>query len=131
MNGKPYKEKKVKTNYRFVGKLGSAKQIDGKFKAADTMVPIFITRVHKETSEKDIEEYVRNKTQENIVLEKITTKKEMDYNAYKFFVSKQKMFMFLDTSLWPEGVIFRQFVNFKHKNITLNRNGLYSKQLNG
>lgn len=82
--------KKVKSVNRFVGKTGSARTIDDKFRATDVMVPVFITKIHKHTTERDITEYIRNKTQENIIMEKITTLKENNYNAYNFFCVRIK-----------------------------------------
>lgn len=108
--------RKPKLSYRYQSKTGSACDIIGKFKAADTKVPIFITNVHKDTTVKDITEYIREKTKENISLERIIMKEEKDHNAYKFFVSENKLSMFLNDSLWPKGILFRRFMHFKQRN---------------
>lgn len=109
--------RKPKTgSYRYRGAAGVSNDENCNFKAADRKVPIFITMVHKDTTESDIMEYVYNKTQEKIKLEKISfLKGNKDYNAYKFFVSERKISIFLDETLWPQGVIFRRFVNFRRK----------------
>lgn len=102
---------------------------DSNFKAADRTIPMFITKVHKDTTEQDIIDYVYKKTQENIKLEKISFFREnKDYNAYKFFVSERKIQIFLDKTLWPQGVIFRRFVNFKR---TTSTNGSTVNTVNG
>ncbi|KAJ8736491.1 hypothetical protein PYW08_007147 [Mythimna loreyi] len=87
-----------------------------KFKAADTKIPLFITNVHKDVSEADIEEYVFDKTKEKISPIKIKMLKERNYNAYKFFVSKSRLDVFLNDSLWPTGISFRRFVHLKDTN---------------
>lgn len=101
--------------YRYTGSAGICRDNEGKFKAADRKIPIFITRIHNDTTEKDIIDYVFNKTKEMILLEKISFKYEREYKAYKFFILESKSSLFLDSGLWPQGIIFRRFVNFKRK----------------
>lgn len=113
--------------YRYLGTAGISRDSEGKFKAAEKKVPIFITKVHKATTEKDITEYVYEKTRENIALEKISFRYEREYNAYKFFVSEHKLTLFLDNKLWPQGVIFRRFVNFTQRKL----NGVNSDAVSG
>lgn len=111
------------TRYRYMGAAGVSND-ESNFKAADRKVPMFITMVHRDTTENDIMEYVYNKTKEKITLEKISFSREnKDYNAYKFFVSERKIEMFLDKTLWPQGVIFRRFVNFKRNHSSSGTNG--------
>lgn len=119
--------RKTKLNYRYLSKTGSACENIGKFKAAETAVPIFITKVHKDTTEHDITEYIREKTQEVISLERIVMKQVKDHNAFKFFVSENKVNTFLNDSLWPQGILFRRFMHFKQ------RSSVYGtqKQING
>lgn len=105
--------------YRYQGTAGISRDMEGNFKAADTKIPIFITKIHKDTLEKDIVDYVYKKTNEKITLEKIIFKQERNHKAYKFFVSECKLSVFLDDKLWPQGVIFRRFVNF-HRNTNSN-----------
>ncbi|RVE53771.1 hypothetical protein evm_001663 [Chilo suppressalis] len=100
--------RKTKMNYRYHGTTGVSQDDEGKFKAAVNKVPIFITKVHKDTTDSDIRDYVYKKTKENITLEKISFKRERGYKAYKFFVSEQKLSVFLDSNLWPQGIIALQ-----------------------
>lgn len=100
-------------NYRYLGNKGNCKDYQGKFKAVEKRYPIFITKIHKDTSEKDITDYIFEKTKQLITLEKITFRQEREHNAYKFFVPEEKLSLFLDSELWPQGIIFRRFVNFK------------------
>lgn len=87
-----------------------------KFRAAEPKVPILITNVHKDTSKSDITEYIREKTKDNISLDQIVMKnKNSNHNAYKFYVCKNKVNMFLDEKLWPSGVIFRRFITSSYK----------------
>lgn len=108
------KSRKV-SKYRFLGTSGINRDSEGKFKAAESMVPIFITKIHKETTDTDIKSYVYKNTQEHISLEKVSFKHERNYNAYKFFVKEHKVPMFLENKLWPQGIIFRKFVNYRRK----------------
>lgn len=65
--------------YRYTGSAGVCRDNEGKFKAADSRIPILITTIHNDTSEKDITDYVFNKTKEIILLEKISFKYEREY----------------------------------------------------
>lgn len=84
-----------------------------KFKAADIKIPLFINNVDKNTKEADIMEYISSKTQVNVNLRKVNSKEQKQYNAYIVYVPKNKLSVFMNDSLWPEGVYFRRFVDFK------------------
>lgn len=107
-----------RTKNLFQGKTGMV-EVDTyeKFRAADKKIPMFITNVDKNTLESDIIDYIQRKTHESIQLEKISMKRQCDHNAFKFLVSQYKMHLYLDEKLWPKGVIFRLFINFKNKRI--------------
>lgn len=109
------KSRNDKKSYRYAGQMGCASQNECNFKAADTRIPIFITNVHRETTIKDISDYIHNKTQERVTLEKISIKRDKGHNAFKFFVSEQKLSLFLEVSLWPKGIIFRRFVHYNDR----------------
>lgn len=101
---------------RFVGKPGTASVgIDSKFKAADNKMPLYIYNVSKNTSVCDIITYIKNKTNVDIQLEKMNMKSTKDYAAYKVFVPKHKMNIFLSDDLWPDGVLYRRFVDFTQR----------------
>ncbi|XP_052758216.1 uncharacterized protein LOC113515160 [Galleria mellonella] len=107
-------KKKVK-KYRFIGQLGKAStDANGRFKAAEIKVPLFISNVSKDTKEEDISEYIKKKTGDIVTLHKINTKKERSYNCYKLFVSKNKIQQFLNDEIWPDGISFRRYVYLKH-----------------
>lgn len=108
---------KPTTNYRYSGKTGSCSENGGKFRAAEVKVPIFISRVHKETTSDDIAEHIYSKLQEHVKLEKLSLKEQRDHNAYKFFVPENKLSMFMDDKLWPQGIVFRRFVHYKQRKI--------------
>lgn len=88
-----------------------------KFKAADIRIPLFLNNVDIHTSDSDIIKYILNKTKVNVSLQKINTKIRRQYNAYKICVPKTKLTLFLEGSLWPEGVSIRRFVEYKDNNI--------------
>lgn len=101
---------------RFKGQTGIARtNVNSKFKAAELLVPLFITKVSIETSDKDITEYIQNKIHVTIKLEKINMKISRNYNAYKILVPKHKLTQMLDNNMWPEGITFRRFVSFKER----------------
>ncbi|CAH0723264.1 unnamed protein product, partial [Brenthis ino] len=108
--------KAIKSRNRLIGRMGNVViESEEKFKAADRKIPLFITNVHKDTAEKDIINYIKKKTQESVTLEKISIKRQCEHNAYKLFVSRSKLPLYLDENLWPQGIIFRRFVHFKTK----------------
>lgn len=106
---------KNRQSYRYKGKAGIARDVEGSFKAAERKVPIFISNVHKDTLTKDIVSHIQCKTKELVSLERINTKKQKDHYAFKFFVSETKLSLFLDETIWPKGIIFRRFVHYKPK----------------
>lgn len=119
---------------RFSVKLGTGVQYsDITFKAVENKVPILITNVHKETSEKDIVMHIHRKTQETVSLIKLSPKVEKMHNAYKLLVPSNKLHIFLDGSMWPKGIVFRRFINFNKlyrsevidASKILNKNGLH------
>ncbi|XP_063531222.1 uncharacterized protein LOC134742173 [Cydia strobilella] len=106
--------KRNKPNYRYAGKRGLACDAESnvKFRAAERKIPIFISNVNKDCLESDIISYVKDKTQENIMLERLNIRKN-SHNAFKFFVSESKESLFLDAKIWPQGIVFKRFVHFR------------------
>lgn len=94
-----------------IGKANTESNI--KFKAADTKIQLFISNVHKDTTVEDIREYINQKTQDIVTLEIVQMKRDKGHNSFKLWVSKQKLAMYLDDKLWPEGISFRKFINFR------------------
>lgn len=86
------------------------------FKAAESKVPLYISNVHVDTTEKDITDYVYENTKERVKLISIKMKQDKGYKSYKLWVSKEKVNMFLNEQLWPIGISFRHFVYFKNFN---------------
>lgn len=117
---------------RFIGKKGTCTEIDG-FKAANINVPLFINNVHKETCEKHIVDYIKNKTNVEVTLQKIEPKQQKQYNSYKMFVPREKLSLFLDCSLWPDGITFRRFVDFYRRDLDRSKKSETStkRNLNG
>lgn len=105
--------KKNRLRNRFVGNTGTAiVPSDNNFKAASTLVPIYVYNVSKETSENDIKSYLLKKTSLEIKLEKINMKSNRNYNGFIVFVPKQKYGMFMTEDFWPDGVLYRRFVDY-------------------
>ncbi|XP_063372941.1 uncharacterized protein LOC134660983 [Cydia amplana] len=102
---------------KFIGNRGKATTNPStKFKAADIKVPIYIYDVAKDTAMNDILDYIKSKTNVAVTLEKINMRRQKDYNAFKVYVPKHKLNIFLHDDFWPEGIAFRRFINFKNKN---------------
>lgn len=109
-------ERKSSKSNRLVSQRGCASiEPDIKFRAADVKVPLLISNVSTETQENDIISYIKSKTQESVSLKKINIKSYKKYNAYKVFVSKHKVNVFLNDQLWPDGITFRRFVHFIYR----------------
>lgn len=102
-----------KLNKRFAAKSGIAFETGERFKAAEKKTPIFITNVHKDTTQTDITNYIHRKVNESVTLQKISIKRHSAHDAYKFFVPVNKVHIFLDDKLWPKGIVFRRFVHFR------------------
>lgn len=125
--GNCYKDEKVsddqwilvgerKRKSRFKGSEGKALiELDGKFKAAEKTIPLFINKVDKQTSGEDIIDYVKEKTGLSVDLRKINSRTQKRYDAYKMFVPHTKISLFLDDGFWPQGIRFRRFIYFDRK----------------
>lgn len=111
-----------KKKNRFHGLMGKASTMpNGKFKSVDIKVPLFISKVSKDTKEEDITAYIQEKTNMNVSLFKMNSKIEKRYNSYKLYVPKQKLPVFLDGGFWPIGITYRRFVKL---NYTRSNNGV-------
>lgn len=109
---------KKRLRNRFVGNTGKAiLDSENKFKAANINVPIYIYNVSKETSVTDIKTYLLKKTNLDIRLDKMNMKSNKDYNGYIVFVPKHKLEVFLNDDFWPDGVIYRRFVDFSRNTV--------------
>lgn len=91
---------------------------EGKFKAADIKVPLFISYVSKNTDERDIIQYIKDSAQEDVTLFKINRKTEKSYNSFKLYVPTRKLDLFLSTNFWPDGITFRRFMNETYRRKT-------------
>lgn len=109
------RNKTSKRGYKLVGQMGCASIApDSKFRAADVKVPLFISNVNKDTSENDIISYIQDKTGDSVTLKKINMKQYKKYDAYKVYVSKRNLELFLKDNFWPNGITFRRFVRFMY-----------------
>ncbi|XP_026333238.1 uncharacterized protein LOC113240203 [Hyposmocoma kahamanoa] len=105
---------KKRLRNRFVGKSGKAiVDADSRFRAADSSVPIFIYNISKEASACDIKSYIKSSTNLDLQLEKINMKIAKEYDAYKVYVPKSKLEVLLNDNFWPDGILYRRFVEFR------------------
>lgn len=103
-----------KLRNRMLGAKGkAATEPDGKFKAADRKIPLFVSNIDKQSSESDIKGHIFDKTQLDVSIKKINMKSEKNYDAYKIFVPSSKLDVFLDENFWPNGILFRRFIEYK------------------
>lgn len=84
-----------------------------KFRPADIKIPLFISNVHKDTLERDIEEFIFLMTKEKVSLQKIKMKNKRDYNAFKVLVTRHRLETFLNAEIWPDGVTCRRFMPYQ------------------
>lgn len=99
---------------RLVGAKGKAdSEPEGKFKAADRTIPLFVSNIDKGSSESDIKKHIFDKTQLAVAIKKINMKSGKSYDAYKIFVPNSKLDVFLDENFWPNGILFRRFIEYK------------------
>lgn len=113
--------RKTPKQYRLTSQKGCASTTPrGKFRAAENKVPLFISNVSTETLECDIVNYIKEKTNDIVSLKKINMKHARNYNAYKLYVSKHKVDIYLNDQFWPSGVSFRRFVHFMYRTNTKN-----------
>ena len=107
---------KNKFKNRFIGNKGKAiVESNVNFKAADIRIPLYIYNIAKNVTKEDIISYVKNKTDVPVDLEKVVMKMPKDYDAYKVYVPKSQIKLFLNDEFWPEGVAFRRFIDFKER----------------
>lgn len=110
------KKAKTKTKNLFAGKRGKALvSPSSNFKAADKRVPLFIYNVSKDTTVDDVAKYIREKTKVLVSPVKVIPKGSKNYDSYKLYVPSQKLALFDDDSLWPDGICFRRYIVFKQK----------------
>lgn len=108
-------QSKSVNKYKLLGQKGRASTApDVKFKSANIKVPMFISNVSKESGEQDIIGYIRDRTNEVVSLKRIKMKTDWKYNAYKLFVPRDKLDLFLTDEFWPVGITFRRFVHFMY-----------------
>ncbi|XP_045541515.1 uncharacterized protein LOC123723016 [Papilio machaon] len=102
---------KRRSKNKFIGRKGKAQiQPESNFKVANIHIPLFINKVDKATTEKDISDYILQKTDISVSVKKINMVRQKRYDAYKIFVPHNKLSVFLNDDLWPEGIQFRRFV---------------------
>lgn len=53
------------------------------------------------------------KFSKEVILERIKMNNERQFNAFNRLVPKRYPQIFVDDNLWPEGITFRRFINFK------------------
>lgn len=106
---------KKKSRNRFVGNRGNAIiSAEKKFKAADIKTPIYIYEVAKNVSIRDISNYVEKKYGLNVAVVQMKMKLEKEYNAFKIFIPKHKLGLFVNKDFWPKDIAYRRFIDFGH-----------------
>lgn len=70
----------------------------------------FIYKVNNETSERDVTDYISQRTNICVTVKKINIQKHNRYGAFKMFISNEKLSLFLANDLWPAGVLCRKFI---------------------
>lgn len=119
---------KKQTRNRFISNQGkAASEPNSKFRAASAKkIPLFISNISKETTEQDIVEYIRCKTQTEVNLTKVLSKTNRSYDSYLFYVDSFKVSLFLNEEIWPKGICFRKYVVFSKKDSAAAGNGSHN-----
>lgn len=115
---------------RFISKHGTCTEVNGKFRAANTSIPLFIDNVHNDTCVSDIVSYIKNKTGVEVTLYKLNTKQQRKHDCYKMFVPKHKLNLFMDCDIWPDGITFRRFIEFRKRENAIVKSGTMPSNLN-
>lgn len=101
---------------RFTGNKGKAViKPDEKFKAAEIMIPLYISNVSKGLSSDDIVKYIKDKCNLLVKVEKIIMKIEKEYDSYKIYIPKYQVDILMQDDVWPAGVSYRRFINFRRQ----------------
>lgn len=102
---------------RFQGKQGKAPVVlSSKFKAAEKKTSLYIYNVAKDTSESDITDYIQEKAQIAVHLQKMVKRNiNKDYNSFKITVPNHLLPTFESDDFWPEGIYFRRYIVFKNR----------------
>lgn len=113
---------------RFIGQRGKANlDPESRFRAAETMIPLYVYNVAKDLSEEDICNYIKKKSTLEVKVVKMNMKIEKDYDSYKISVPKHKIEIFMSNDFWPDGIAYRRFIDFrKQDNLEVqsnNKNG--------
>lgn len=108
-------EVKRRRSTRFKGKQGCAPvDSSSKFRAADVKILLFLYNVSKVTTEKDIEDYIMEKTNIVVAPEKVHMKYSKEYDSYKIYIPRSRLNLFEKDDFWPNGIlIFRRYVIFE------------------
>jgi hypothetical protein len=77
---------KKRLKNRFVGNKGKAiVESHINFKAADIRIPLYVYNIAKDVTEADVQNYIKNKTEVSVELEKMIMKTPKEYDAYKVY----------------------------------------------
>lgn len=49
------------------------------------------------------------------MVEKVNMKMEKEYNSFIMNVPRGKMSCFMDPRLWPDGICYRRYIDFKNR----------------
>ncbi|XP_022816300.1 uncharacterized protein LOC111349429 [Spodoptera litura] len=111
-------KQKKKIKNRFVGNIGKAvTESKSKFKAANEQVVLYVYHVDKQVTQDDIADYVKEKADISVNIEKMIMKVPKSYDAYKISIPKLKYDIFMRDDFWPEGISYRRFIDFANKKV--------------
>lgn len=76
---------------------------------------IYLKFTYIDTTEHDIQNYIKQKTEDIVTLEKVQMKTDKGHNAFKVLVSKQKLDMFLNNAHGQRAFRSQNSLTFRHK----------------
>lgn len=92
-------------------KIGKAKITSDKIKIVPRLSYIYISRFHTDTSERDIEEFVKESVNTTVKVEKLTPFRKTDFSSFKLTIDQAQETQFLNEEFWPTGVVYRRYKN--------------------
>ncbi|CAG9788640.1 unnamed protein product [Diatraea saccharalis] len=78
-------------------------------KAAEQIIPVYISRFCNDCTETDIQNYFKENERCLFGIETLKQKKETNFKSFKILVAKKDLSIVLKEDFWPESIVFRVF----------------------
>lgn len=93
--------------------IGSG-SIDSALRTVEPVKWIFVSRLCKDVKDDDVISYIKSKFEiDKPVLNRMNRNDDRDYVSFKIGVPVNKLEQLLDSSLWPPGVLIKEFLTYR------------------